>query len=1023
METIDVLEKIDFTVENGLIYCKKLETCKHISEWLHIKEKAESLNVEAILFRRLLDNNENLKNSKPIVYIFKDEVLINNNISINELHSKIWSAGDIDIYIIIGNSSIKIINARRPAKVGKDDLEIDDLILWTGYINDFNDSRFSAQILGKGLFWEQEDFYDDSKDLSFIRNKLDESNTPYHQLFTFLREIRKYLLSNSDNNSIVIDKLLIICILIKFLEEIKDDNNQHTLSEIYDNLNIKNFASALFKNKDTGVVVDILEEIGKKSNGKIFDYFIEQEEGETEEEFNNRNSLIKQELRTKDLSVIADFLLVRLNKETGELDFDLNSKQIKIDFPEFKWSQYSFRYLPIELISSIYEHFLQEDAKLTTGSIEKNIVYTPPFLVNYLIDEVMPLENYNLISKQEFTILDPSCGSGIFLVAAYKRLINWWILDYHEKYNQFPIFDAKTFQNILENNIYGVDVSPKATLISIFSLTIAFLDKLKPIAFWNNLNFNKLKQNISTSNFFDWSLQHSQKFDLVIGNPPFNPENGKKVEYYLKKTYLEKPLQRKIKIPRNNLALHFLESSIAQAQQICLILPSKSLLYSKTSHNYRKRLLSNFTVDKIFDFTHLRGSLFKDRANVGICAVLVKNKPSNKNKIQHVVIKRMLLNEQKVMFDIDYYDYHYVRWDWAVDDKKQFIWKVNLMGGGRLINLINRFSSVPTLQDFIKNRKWKAQRGFEGGSSYILKNVSRIISIGDNGINISEDSDINTDSLKDTSIYKPPFIVFHQFLGKMFFPSYLVYKGEKDFIFYNRDFVGIKPNDQDLEYLEKLDIYLRSNSNSKLNVQTYLIATSNSLMISHETALRQEEILNIPFCEKEDYLLLSFDERIIQWDLLTYYIHLGKGIKEGKGTIFNNIPSHKELYSFGKVFCKIMNTMYEVSNEDGILKKWEIGEVVVTPNLIFYKFLYGTPKSKKFGVKKMSNKDYLKMYSLIYNQENTNAVYKRVIKVYNHFEGYDTITFIKPNSIRYWLRSIALRDADDVIWDMYKAGF
>ncbi|MDH5561991.1 MAG: N-6 DNA methylase, partial [Deltaproteobacteria bacterium] len=62
-------------------------------------------------------------------------------------------------------------------------------------------------------------------------------------------------------------------------------------------------------------------------------------------------------------------------------------------------------------MSNIYEEFLES---------KKGIVYTPPYLVNFLIDEQMPLTDFH---KTDFKVIDPACGSGVFLVAAFRRMI------------------------------------------------------------------------------------------------------------------------------------------------------------------------------------------------------------------------------------------------------------------------------------------------------------------------------------------------------------------------------------------------------------------------------------------------------------------------------------------------------------------------------------------------------------------------------------------------------------------------
>ncbi len=155
-----------------------------------------------------------------------------------------------------------------------------------------------------------------------------------------------------------------------------------------------------------------LSELACEFNGNIFDNFLPEE---------------KQQIEQTELSLVADFLRAKL---------DIPQKQY------FLWEQYSFNHLPVELISSIYENFLPK---------EKGVVYTPPFLVNSLIDEVMPLDKAETyFSSNQFKVLDPSCGSGVFLAAAYKRMLQWWAVNHHKKNTKkikFP--NKKICQQIL----------------------------------------------------------------------------------------------------------------------------------------------------------------------------------------------------------------------------------------------------------------------------------------------------------------------------------------------------------------------------------------------------------------------------------------------------------------------------------------------------------------------------------------------------------------------------------------------
>ena len=139
-------------------------------------------------------------------------------------------------------------------------------------------------------------------------------------------------------------------------------------------------------------IVGLLSALNVKFNGGIFKISPKEE----------------MEIKAIDFHIIADAL-------DGNKDFD---GQISI------WRYYDFNLLPIEFISRLYERFVTsvDGKQKSTGAF-----YTPPHLARLLIDELLPFNKE--IDFENFKILDPSCGSGIFLVLAYKRLITLWMLN------------------------------------------------------------------------------------------------------------------------------------------------------------------------------------------------------------------------------------------------------------------------------------------------------------------------------------------------------------------------------------------------------------------------------------------------------------------------------------------------------------------------------------------------------------------------------------------------------------------
>jgi hypothetical protein len=1005
------LNKIHITEENGLVFCDRTEQDIFPGEIYHIKEKAEKIGAVAVLFRRRYDNNEKITDSKPVIYIFE-----NLKISGEEhkkLHAQIWSAGDIDVYFNITKTQIDIFNARKPAEVQGEELFIENLMLVSETLEKFEDQRFSAYTFGKGLFWEQEEFFDEKKDINFFRNQLKEENTPYYQLLEHLLAVRKDFHNRKAELALekdTIDKLLIICILVRYLEEIRDDLGKHTLHDIYRAHNVENFAEALQQRK----CLSVLKNLAKEFNGHIFDNFSDTE---------------RQKIEKTNLGLIADFLNANL---------DISRRQF------FLWQQYSFNYLPIELISSIYENFLPG---------EKGIVYTPPFLVNFMIDEAMPLNmSEEYFPQNQYKVLDPSCGSGVFLVAAYKRMLQWWSINEYKKTGAMKFPGKTDCQKILEDNIYGVDIEGTATLITIFSLTIALLDKLEPKEIWNNLRLKNLQSNIQTENFFHWvnSFDNSKEknFDLVIGNPPFNPKSGIKKSNAVSDAQLQKFDISLKEIPNNDYALKFFEVAMFIGKKICLILPSNIFLYNKSriAQKYRNHVFSMFTVDKIFDFTHLREILFikknlrgidNKRKKIGrkpVCAVIAYSSASSGKPIEHFVIKRISSVENKMVFEIDHYDRHVVPFDWATDIKKQFVWKTNLLGGGRLFHLIYRFSLLDKFGTFLQKKaresNWVYCNGYIGqygdksqnSQADFLNGKMQIKpkSFNEFGIFVKDEIPSNAYfwNTRKKELYEPPHIIFKLVAEKSKIPMAF----SDEYLCFNSSFVGIHSPDKDKN--ELYEIYERINLNkyfSKL-YQAFILASSSKTLVYHETSMTKDDIDDLPYPDDSKFLITSATEEILINDILSYYKHIGKSTKEGDdGYCLHNKVSQEQLKNFGTTLCSAVNLIHAQND-----MCWQIGDVFESSEktFIIYQFMYGLKKGNdSFQIKTFTHDDSMLNKILIKNNTNTSAVFSRVTRIYESTVNYDYLFLIKPSATRYWLNSIALRDADDTIWDYYETGY
>ncbi len=258
--------------------------------------------------------------------------------------------------------------------------------------------------------------------------------------------------------------------------------------------------------------------------------------------------------------------------------------------------EYIVRYIVNETVGKLlYEHASTPSSEERTQSLSMMVgtdVSHSEFISESKIDKqkigaetssARQKAKLRLTPKQveDLKIIDIACGSGSFLIEVYNQL-----LEYHTKYyNDYPdkakkgetetrdgkiVLSLKKRQEILTNNIYGVDIDFQATEVTQLSLYLKLLeDVTMNDAFQYSLLKEKilpdLKNNIVCGNsligtdILEGKLFDSEEerklnpmnfedafpqvmirggFDVVVGNPPWIDIKGMKpitVDYYFKK--------------------------------------------------------------------------------------------------------------------------------------------------------------------------------------------------------------------------------------------------------------------------------------------------------------------------------------------------------------------------------------------------------------------------------------------------------------------------------------------------------
>jgi len=191
------------------------------------------------------------------------------------------------------------------------------------------------------------------------------------------------------------------------------------------------------------------------------------------------------------------------------------------DGQQLSFLDVTFSTLRTETISAMYELFLaleSEDTKLDDGAF-----YTPPFLVDYVLDEIDRIEPFGKKSR----VLDPASGSGIFLVGAYRRIL--------ERTLPTGPLTSKHFRwsrTLLEQNIFGIERNAQAANVCRFSLYLTILDYISgaDIAALTKMArgtrvFPALTTNINSRDVFEVQAEGAKgigRFSHVVGNPPWS---------------------------------------------------------------------------------------------------------------------------------------------------------------------------------------------------------------------------------------------------------------------------------------------------------------------------------------------------------------------------------------------------------------------------------------------------------------------------------------------------------------------
>ena len=915
-------------------------------------EEAQKFEADAVYFR-YMDNGQ-----PPMaqIYIYDNITHHRNDSDYARIHRNIWSASKIPMYFVLDRHQIRVFDGKAPVKITPQGNLVVSPVRRIP-LTEINDvvRLYQAEQFNSGLFWEGEEA---------VNNYL-ASGSVNEKLLSSLKEVRRWLKKKLNLNMVLIDRILVISILIKYLEENGIDCDGNNLAQDFFRSSVQ--AESLVEAVKNGKFTELLDALADHFNGGVFKISYDD----------------KKSIQSTDLTFLASFL-------SGKID----GEQLVI------WEEYSFKYIPIELISNFYEEFLPIDEQ-TKKKIDSSAIYTPNYLVKLLVDECIPL-------RGDFkSTIDISCGSGIFLVTAFRRLAQMWRYQ-HRADGKLANMNETELQKLLREYIFGVDINPTAVELTIFSLNLALCSMLSPQQIWTRLKFEDLNnKNILTQDFFDYIVNSENKYDLVIGNPPF--KEYKKCEYdHIIALLNDKNQGLGCKIARYQSSLMFLDRAMSLLNndgKLCLILPTGPFLHSSQQDKYRTYFFKRYNVTQIIDFTFLKTLLFKG-ANIATIALFADNREPDDKDIIHVVAKRTGACKEGTFFEFDTYDFFDVPKHLAQSDNR--VWKCNLLGGSMVYEIVNKYCKGQTIKDYLEQKS--KLNGWSYGVGYTIGNKAHKKANYITGQPTVNDDSFNEDGRWTTSIeqaegfirprkkdlYEPPHLLIKRSIGKQRFPMRLC----NEYVTFKEGIIGIHCPINEIEDLKNLEKYIRAH-NDLLRLMIIAFSSRAGGTKSVHTHYLQD-FWSLPY---EPDIHLSKNENIVLSDVLNCSLSY---FDSTKAPVANETAGFDVLQDYGIFYCQCLNVIYEKDGKKYVPAFYYEGE-----NYFIYVLDYSNQAPTFHGI---NSKDDL---NALLKFKDGGYVVKRIARIYKE----NRIILIKPKQIRFWMQSIALRDADDTFNDIFNTWY
>lgn len=701
------------------------------------------------------------------------------------------------------------------------------------------------------------------------------------------------------------------------------------------------------------------------------------------------------------------------------------------------WRLFRFDIIKIELLSEIYEHFLG------ASKAAKGQYYTPTNLVDLILSEKIPADS----GKWNLKVLDSSCGSGIFLVESYKRLIRNWKIAH-----QTDSVDFQTLQSILCNNIYGIDIDATALSVAAFSLYLTLINELDPKTLWADDAYKlpclihgddvegDVKGNLWCVDSIATDLTALlPEMDLVVGNPPYGTRHDQQsIKDYCHKlgfaTEMSLPFIHKV-------------TTVCPTGEIALVVNMKILTNSNGTYaTFRNWLLNTAYIEKIYNFSVFRnapsnfgGSLFSS-ASTPVAVLFYRATRPERPSMSITYWAPKTYVKSSLLYDIvlDSCDVKYLPRELCEANDAR-VWKVGAWGNLMAHRMVKKLDTKHTLLDTFREKDWIFGRGCNADSARPDFVPDAILNLKFGRYSIPMDATLSNSNGKayrnnKPGIFDAPYVVMKECPDNEGVIAG-IYGGNA--ITTTSAFVFNGMNDEDKMVLA---CYL----NSKM-ANALLFLTSSTWGIERERLLLEDETLRLPtpfdkisseqkrelvtlykrICKKQAYLLqIGIEEEVEKIDKLIYSVFGLTALEiEVLEDVYDNSlrlfalqekaeamrpANNQQLAAYAKRLCESINGLYRYSGTR-VSPEVLVPDAQTPLNMVVVRF-----GKKGMALKQLDSQEgrtmMRKLYRTLVAKLSDGLIVQRTLREY----GEDCIVMIKPNQFRYWTEVQALEDGASV---------